>query len=317
MTRAAPVLALFGVACVTTPVAPPPAIDPARLARARADHPGLVGEVELLEWRAREHATRGELADADRLAGLARNMLATAEGLGPRSCPEVRRPSVRTATVSAAPPVSAAPDRPRRRRTAPAPAPPAPPPKAPASEEERLQDLATALGAIDGANLDPNGRVRLDAGRRALLDGQRALAAGARERAKQHIARAAAALASLSGEAAAAGPEAPPLEALARDLAAANVVTAKEGEWLVAALSSEANGGLASSAVATLDAVGRLLRVYGAVRACAGPEGQPAAALVAQHLEQAHQFPPTRWVVCPAAPSSPLYVALTFNGKRS
>jgi hypothetical protein len=297
------------------PVTPPPAIDPSRLARARDRQPALTAEVELLEWRAREVARRGDLAKAERFARLARELLLTLEHL-PAGCTE-RAPSTDTSTVSEGIEAPRSKKRRRRRRrrskareaassTLPEEA------EAPPAIEERMQALAVELRRFGQVPLDAGGRVRVDAAQRALIEAQRALAAGAVERAKQHLDRVTQVLAAL-GAAPPPGAEPPlaaerdPLSALAKDLEGGGIEAAKGGGWLAVALPEARTPGTVNrSQRERLQVLGRLLRVYGGARACVRasaelpPEAaEPAVEALLRYLRDVEQIDASRFLPCP------------------
>lgn len=339
--------ALLVWGCAVTPVDPPPPIDAARLAKASEARPGVVEDVRLLEWQAAEAAKRGDLDGAERYARLARMLLDGVDAGPARACAEGLEAGATTTSSTAvgqgaqaevdgtseAPPSER---RRKRRRTREAPAAPVPPSGVSAetaSVERRLQGYAKALSELEGRALDADERVWLDTGQRALIEAQRALAAGGLERSRQHLEKVDEAIRAIQSDGGARSLAASstvaalePLDALARDLAATDAAFERSGTWLVVPLpEARRPGHVTKRQRASLQTVGKLLRVYGAARTCVGtaPElkaddAQVARDAVAAHLQDVEQIDASRLVPCDQTleTQARLYLGLTFAARR-
>ena len=338
------------IACASSgPVTPPPALAPERLERVQALQPAVASEIELLEWRAREHAAQGDISSAERFARLARTLLESAEQVpaSMRLCPDPAAavdPSLgeaETALATASEEVDEEeppPERKRRRRKgskgrkgagAAASA-----PSSTESLERQMQAFARALRQVDRGELNADGRVRLDAGQRALIEAQRAVAAGAPERARQHLEKVSDSLRAMDRDNLVGGSglartstvsSLNSLEALAKDLERTNVKVNRSRGWLVTAMPKPGGGDpLTKRQQSRLQTLGRLLRVYGGARVCVGTtdakpeEAERIREAVSNYLRDVEQLSASRFLPCARDlnTKASLFVGLTFSGWR-
>lgn len=191
------------------PAPPPAALSADRVTRLRERAPELAHHVLRLDALARARAESGDAEAANELASLAEVTLLAASEMIARHDAEVAAGLVSGAHDPEVPPeeiIAVAPEPepaepPRRRRRRPteveeAPEETPPPVDQAARVRERLAQLATRLGRLDGAD----NRVAVESVQTSLIEADRALAEGLVERAEEFAMEADRALAALTGE---------------------------------------------------------------------------------------------------------------------